>query len=68
MYYQKDCTICHPEGVSNKKEPGKEMTEERSRAEWISYIATLQEMEINKETQNTINTRIDYHVFKQAQK
>ena len=68
IFYQKDCTICHPEGVSTKKEPGQEMTGKRSRPEWISYISTLQEMEINKETQNTINTRIDYHIFKQAQR
>jgi cytochrome c5 len=60
--YEKKCTTCHPGKIPEKKGLGKKNQEERTRAEWISIIAVLQGMELNKEIQNTINSQIDYHI------
>ena len=60
--YENKCTTCHPGGLPEKIALGKNPPEERSRAEWISFIAMLQEMELNKDTQSTINSQIDYHI------
>jgi cytochrome c5 len=62
--YESKCATCHPNGLPEKKEPDEEILEERTRAEWISFIATLQGMELTKEIQNTINSQIDYHISK----
>jgi cytochrome c5 len=62
--YEKKCTICHPDGLPDKKESERGTQETPSRAEWISFIATLQGMELNKEIQNSINSQIDYHISK----
>jgi len=62
--YERKCSTCHPNGLPQKKEPGKETPEGRTRAEWITFIATLQGLELNKEIQNTINSQIDYHMTK----
>ncbi|MFC1845247.1 hypothetical protein ACFLZ5_10750, partial [Thermodesulfobacteriota bacterium] len=59
--YENDCSSCHISGIPKKKQPDKEPPEEKSREEWISFIATLQGMEINKDIQSTINSQIDYH-------
>ena len=60
--FERRCSTCHPNGLPKKKEPGKETPGKRSRAEWITFIATLQGLELNKEIQNTINSQIDYHI------
>ena len=60
--YENKCTTCHPGGLPEKIALGKKTLEERSRAEWISFIAMLQEIELNKDTQSTINSQIDYHI------
>jgi mono/diheme cytochrome c family protein len=63
--YEKNCTTCHPGKLTEGREPGnKEYLEERTRAEWISFIALLQGMELNKEIQNTINYQIEFHISK----
>jgi len=62
--YENDCLICHSNGLPQKKDPGKTSPGERSRAEWITFIATLQGLELNKEIQNTIDSQIDYHMTK----
>jgi len=60
--FENNCTTCHPRSSPEDKEPGnKESEEERTRAEWISFIAGLQGIELNKEIQNTINSQIDFH-------
>jgi len=64
LIFEHRCSTCHPNGLPKKEEPGKENPEARSRAEWISFIATLQGLELNKEIQNTINSQIDYHMTK----
>jgi cytochrome c5 len=60
--YENKCTTCHRDGPPKKKGPGKEYPQERSRAEWISFIAALQGAELSKEIQESINSQIDYHV------
>jgi hypothetical protein len=62
--YESKCATCHPNGLPEKKEPDEETLEERTRAEWVSFIATLQGLQLNKEIQNTINSQIDYHISK----
>jgi hypothetical protein len=61
---EKNCKVCHPKGLPKKKEYGKETQEGCSRSEWITFIATLQDLELNKEIQNTINSQIGYHISK----
>ena len=56
--YEKDCTTCHPSRPTGEKEK----EEERTRAEWISFIALRQGIELNKEIQNTINYQIEFHI------
>jgi cytochrome c5 len=61
--FTRDCSTCHVAGIPKKKNnSAKEEQPERSRAEWISFIATLQGVEINKDIQNTINSQIEYHI------
>jgi len=59
--YENDCAACHIGGIPEKKKPDEEAPKERSREEWISFIATLQGIGINRDIQNTINSQIDYH-------
>ena len=60
--YENTCTACHPDKLTEKQEPGTEKPRERSRAEWISFIAMLQGLELNKDIQITIDSQIDYHI------
>jgi mono/diheme cytochrome c family protein len=60
--YISNCRVCHIDGPPKKKRQNKEDKNIHSRAVRISFIATLQEQELNKESQNRINTQIDYHV------
>jgi mono/diheme cytochrome c family protein len=60
--YRKDCQTCHPGGLPKKQRRRRVKKDGRSRAEWISFIATLQSQELDKESQNTINSQIDYHI------
>ena len=63
--YENRCNTCHPNGLPEKKKPGGEKSQkERTRAEWISFIALLQGIELSKEIQNTINSQIDFHISK----
>ena len=64
--YENKCTTCHLNGLTVNNKPGnnKESQEERTRAEWVSFIAELQGVELNKEIQNAINSQIDFHVSK----
>ncbi len=66
--YESGCTTCHPDGPPSKKpqEADRETKEERSRAEWISFIAALQGTELNKELQEAIDSQIDYHMARQS--
>jgi mono/diheme cytochrome c family protein len=63
--YETNCTLCHTGGVPEKKKTGREKPDERSRAEWISFIAALRGVELSKDIQNSINSEIDFHVSKQ---
>ena len=61
--FVRDCAVCHIEGIPDKigkADKGKQSV--RNRAEWISFIATLQGVELNKDTQDSINSQIEYHV------
>jgi cytochrome c2 len=60
--YRKDCTKCHIDGPPKKQKRHRVQKGGRSRAEWITFIATLQGEELTKELQTTINSQIDYHV------
>jgi mono/diheme cytochrome c family protein len=60
--YEDNCTTCHPGGSLEEKRPDQEKPGKRSRAEWISFIAALQGVELTKEIQNTINSQVEYHV------
>ena len=62
--YEKNCKVCHPDGMPNKKEAGGGTPEVRPRAEWITFIAILRGLELDKEIQDTINSQIDYHKSK----
>jgi len=63
--YENNCTICHHGRLPERKEPNNNETRAtRTRAEWITYIASLQGVELNKEIQNTINSQIDFHISK----
>lgn len=66
-FYRSNCKTCHLNGPPRKKRRGQAQAgkEERSRAEWISFIAVLQGEELNMEIQNTINSQIDYHIANQ---
>jgi mono/diheme cytochrome c family protein len=60
--YEDNCTTCHPGGSLEEKRADQKKPGKRSRAEWISFIAALQGLELTKEIQNTINSQVDYHV------
>lgn len=60
--YRKDCKACHPDGPPAKQRGRQVKKGSRSRAEWITFIATLQGQDLNRENQATINTQIDYHI------
>jgi len=60
--YEDNCNTCHSGGSTEEKRSDQEKPVKRSRAEWISFIAALQGLELTKEIQNTINSQIDYHV------
>ncbi|HKI50829.1 MAG TPA: c-type cytochrome [Geothermobacteraceae bacterium] len=60
--YERKCFTCHPNGLPNKTEPGRINPDRRTRAEWISFIATLQGLELTKDVQDTIDGQIDYHL------
>ena len=60
--YENNCKQCHTEGSPEKKKPEQKITESRTRAEWISFIAALQGVELSEETQNAINNQIQYHI------
>lgn len=60
--YAKNCTACHPDGPPKKRGPDEPGPRTPSRAEWISFIAALQEVELTKESQTTINSQIDFHL------
>ena len=61
--FERDCAVCHLEGIPDKKiKPDKNTSPARSRAEWISFIATLQGVKLNKDIQNAINSQIEQHV------
>ena len=62
--YETNCWTCHPEGVpkTKKKEKAPNNQQERTRGEWISFIATLQGEELSKGTQNAINSQIQFHI------
>lgn len=60
--YERKCENCHPEGRPKKKEASQETRGERSRADWISYIAELMGEELSENVQGTINSQIDYHI------
>jgi cytochrome c5 len=60
--YESTCSTCHTDGLPEKQKPDQEKSNERTRAEWISFIAALQGEELSKETQDTINSQIDFHM------
>lgn len=60
--YEQNCSTCHPEGVPKKRAAGAAAPGERTREQWISFIAVLQGEELDKGVQNTINSQIDYHL------
>jgi cytochrome c5 len=61
-FYESGCTKCHPGGLPNRQKAGPKSTDERSRAEWISFIAILQGTELSKDLQETIDSQLDYHI------
>jgi cytochrome c5 len=60
--YESKCTTCHPGGLPAKREPTRGRGTIPTRADWIAFIAALQGVELSKETQNTINSQIDFHI------
>jgi len=60
--FNRNCSTCHVDGIPKKKRPDGENKSGRSRAEWISFIATLEGVELDKDVQNTINSQIEYHI------
>jgi cytochrome c5 len=63
--YENNCIACHPGKMPAGKDiDNNEKQEERNRAEWISFIAELQGVELNKEIQNAINSQIEFHISK----
>jgi mono/diheme cytochrome c family protein len=66
--YEKGCITCHQKGVPEPKGSSQEKSSdrsERSRAEWISFIAALQGTELSKKSQSTIDCQIDFHIARQ---
>ena len=63
--YEDNCTTCHPGVSPEEKRSDQGKSVKRSRAEWISFIAALQGVELTKEIQNTINSQVDYHIASQ---
>ena len=62
QFFESGCTNCHPGGLPDKNKAGAKTTEERSRAEWISFIAALRGLELSQELQETIDSQIGYHI------
>ena len=63
--YESNCTKCHLSGPPDKEKTGREAVPERSRAEWISFIAVLRGEELTKDLQTNIDSQIDFHVARQ---
>ena len=63
--FARKCTTCHTSGLPVRKVAGSDVPKARTRAEWISIIATMQGVELTKENQETINSQIDFHIAKQ---
>jgi len=61
--YRRNCKTCHTDEFPADRSDG--TTIKRSRAEWISYIATLQDLELDKDVQEMIDSQIDYHISRQ---
>lgn len=62
--YETNCNRCHPGGVPKKGKVARNNPAVRTRAEWISFIATLQGQELSKGLQNAINNQIQFHIAK----
>jgi mono/diheme cytochrome c family protein len=62
--YESNCTTCHTDGLVTKRESDREKGATPTRADWISFIAALQGVELSKEIQSTINSQIDFHISK----
>lgn len=60
--YERKCFTCHPNDLPNAKGSGGTNPDRRTRTEWISFIATLQNMELTKNVQELIDGQIDYHL------
>lgn len=60
--YLKNCTTCHPDGPPSKAALDTEAPRKKPRSEWIAFIASLQDVELNKENQVTINSQIEFHI------
>jgi mono/diheme cytochrome c family protein len=59
--FKQDCAACHA-GDRPPEQAGRgEAAAKRTRAEWISFIAALRGVELSKETQNSIDSQIDFH-------
>ena len=62
--YEDKCNICHNDELPIKADSDHEKSVKRTRSEWISFIASLQGLEMTKEIQNTINMHIENHLAK----
>jgi cytochrome c5 len=60
--YENNCKTCHTRGLVSKRELSQDKEHAPTRADWISFIAVLQGVELTKEVQNTINSQIDFHI------
>jgi len=60
--YERKCFTCHPDDLPNTKGTGRSKPERRTRAEWITFIATLQGLELTNSVQELIDGQIDYHL------
>ena len=60
--YENNCTTCHPDRSTKGNEAAEGKLTVRSRAEWVSFIALLQGIELTRETQSLINSQIDFHI------
>ncbi|OHB24684.1 MAG: hypothetical protein A2X84_08750 [Desulfuromonadaceae bacterium GWC2_58_13] len=63
--FANDCGPCHSKEKSAESGHGRERIDKSERSERISLIATLQGVELTKETQDVINIQIDVHVSRQ---
>ncbi len=60
--YESNCTTCHPAGSLQQGKGGQILQDKRTRAQWITFIAAVQDVELTKDSQNAINSQIDYHI------